>query len=228
MASVPDSPEQDFHLLETMRHEAARGLLSLDAHLQRLTRSAAHFGFDLDPPAVRSLLLSSTRAAGDARVRLSAFRDGRVEVELGPLPAPLDRPVVLALDDEPIDSQACWPHHKTSRRAPYDVRRARHPHVDDVVLINERGELTEVTTANLAVELDGRWWTPPFGDGCLPGVERERLLRRGVLQERVLKPHDLHRASALAVMNALRGWRPAVLATPRSPEARPTSIEGTR
>src|SRR3712207_4177024 len=41
---------------------------------------------------------------------------------------------------------------ETSRREPYD-RRRRRPDVDDVVLVNERGEVTEATTAALAVRL---------------------------------------------------------------------------
>ena len=55
-------------------------------------------------------------------------------------------------------------------------------------------ELTETTTANLALRLGGRWWTPPTTSGCLPGIERARLLELGHLQERVLHVRDLHAA----------------------------------
>jgi para-aminobenzoate synthetase/4-amino-4-deoxychorismate lyase len=96
-------------------------------------------------------------------------------------------------------------------REPYDERRSRRPDVDDVVMVNTRGELTEVTRATLALELDGRWWTPPVASGCLPGVERARLLDRGVLCERVLRWEDLYRAARLAVISSLRGWRAAEL-----------------
>ena len=65
--------------------------------------------------------------------------------------------------------------------------------------------------ANLAVRLDGRWWTPPLSAGCLPGVARGRLVEEGRLGERDLAPEDLCRAEALAVVSSLRGWRPAVL-----------------
>ena len=85
--------------------------------------------------------------------------------------------------------------------------------VDDVVLWNERGEITETTIANLAVELDGTWCTPPLGCGLLPGVERERLIEDGTLVERVLSIADLRRARSIAVLNSLRGRRPAQLVT---------------
>jgi len=80
------------------------------------------------------------------------------------------------------------------------------------VLVNERGEVTESCTANVAVRLDGQWWTPPLGSGCLPGIERARLVADGVLHQRVLRPADLHRAEDLALVNSLRGRRPATLA----------------
>jgi para-aminobenzoate synthetase/4-amino-4-deoxychorismate lyase len=47
--------------------------------------------------------------------------------------------------------------------------------------------------------------------GCLPGVERGRLLDAGLLQERELTVEDVRRADALAVVSSLRGWRDAVL-----------------
>jgi para-aminobenzoate synthetase / 4-amino-4-deoxychorismate lyase len=79
-------------------------------------------------------------------------------------------------------------------------------------MINERAKLTEVTRANLAVRLEGRWWTPSLSSGCLPGVERARLLDLGRLSERVLHLTDLDRAEGIAVLSSLRGCRPAVLA----------------
>ncbi|MGY1744324.1 chorismate-binding protein [Blastococcus sp. SYSU D00695] len=206
LATRPD----DAALLETMRHEAGRGVRSLDAHLGRMAASAQFLGVPFDAAAARAALAARLAGAGDARVRLLCARDGGLTVELAPLPAPDRRPLRLVIDDEPVDSREWWPHHKTTRREPYERRRARHPDADEVLLVNERGELTEACTANLAVRLDGRWWTPPAGDGCLPGVERARLVAAGVLAERVLVPADLHRAEGLALVNSLRGWRPAV------------------
>ena len=226
-ARVLDARPEEFHLIETMRHDARRGVVSLDAHLARMAASAFYFGFSFDPGRARRLLADRLQGAGNVRVRMLCHRDGELAVEVGPLPAPADRPLVLAVDDEPIDSRECWPHHKTSRREPYTSRRARHPSADEVVLVNERGEVTEATSACIAVRLDGRWWTPPLGDGCLPGIERGRLVSDGVLAERVLRPADLRRADGLALVNSLRGWRPAVLAsTPLADAPEPAEVAG--
>jgi para-aminobenzoate synthetase/4-amino-4-deoxychorismate lyase len=122
------------------------------------------------------------------------------------------------VDDDPVDPASVWLYHKTTLRDVYDRRRDRRPDVDDVVMVNDRGELTEVTRANIALCLDGTWWTPPLWSGCLPGVERGRLIDRGRLRERVLDRADLHRAERIAVLSSLRGWRPAVLAAGTAPQ----------
>ena len=203
---------EEFHLLETMGHTPGAGIRNLERHLRRLADSAAYLGWPLDLAAVRARLSDASPGPEVGLVRLRLWPSGALRVETAPAPAPLDRPVRLALDNEPVDSGAFWPYHKTSRREPYTTRARRHPEADDVVLRNERGELTETTIANLAVRLDGRWWTPPLAAGCLPGVERGRLIELGELAERTLYPADLPRADGLAVLNSLRGWRPAVLA----------------
>ncbi|MDN5857293.1 MAG: chorismate-binding protein [Pseudonocardia sp.] len=200
-----------FHLIETLRYEPGPGPLRLELHLRRMADSAAYFGFAFRADDARAAVAEALRGhPAPARIRLTAHRDGRVAASVGPAPAVPAGPVRLALDPEPIDARECWPHHKTSRRAPYDARLARHA-ADDVLLVNERGEVTESCVANLAVLLDGRWWTPPVGSGCLPGVARGVLVAAGVLAERTITPADLAAAERLALVNSLRGWRPAHL-----------------
>lgn len=204
----------EFHLVETLRCAEGRGPMRLEAHLRRMAASAAYFGFRFGPDRVREAVAKELRThppeAGDARLRITAHGDGGVSVAISPPPLSRPGPVRLAVDPEPIDSRECWPHHKTSLRGPYELRRARHE-ADDVLLVNERGEVTESCTANLAVHLHGRWWTPPLGSGCLPGVARDVLVESRVLTERTIRPDELRRAEALALVSSLRGWRSAVL-----------------
>lgn len=178
----------------------------------RLTDSAAYFAFDIDTTHVKAVLHAAVAPlTAPTRVRLQLARTGNVSVDTSPLPAPSPAPVTLTVDTEPVDPASVWLYHKTTHRHVYNCRAARHPDSDDVVLINHHHEITETTTATLAIRLDGHWWTPPTTSGCLPGVERARLLAAGQLSERVLTLTDLHHAQELAVLNSLRGWRPARL-----------------
>jgi para-aminobenzoate synthetase/4-amino-4-deoxychorismate lyase len=82
---------------------------------------------------------------------------------------------------------------------------------DQVVLVNAGSEVTETTVANLAVRMEGRWWTPPVASGCLPGVLRGQLVEEGRLTERPITVAELTAAEELAVVSSLRGWRSALL-----------------
>ncbi|HCO44824.1 MAG TPA: hypothetical protein DIT63_12020, partial [Gammaproteobacteria bacterium] len=115
------------------------------------------------------------------RVRLVAQANGNVDVTATPLPWPGPRAWTLALARHPVDSRDSLLYHKTTRRAVYDRARAQRPDVDDVVLWNRRGELTETTVANLAFLRDGVWYTPPVRCGLLPGTYRAALLAAGRL-----------------------------------------------
>ena len=100
-------------------------------------------------------------------------------VETAPLPITRDRSVILAIDGEPVNSSSIWLRHKTTRRDAYRVCSDRHPNAEQVVLVNERAEVAETTVANLAVWIDGTWWTLPTTSACLLGVERGRQLEVG-------------------------------------------------
>lgn len=209
-STEPRSRVDDFHLIETMRHTGDGIVKSVEAHLDRAGDSAHCFGFDVDSNYIRNAL--ENRLAGrpqPSRIRLLLYRDGRFDIELSPLPDADSRPLRLAVHPEPMDTTTCLSRHKTSVRAPYDRRRRSLPDFDDVIVVNERKELMETCTGNIVLLVDGVWLTPSLDSGCIPGIERRRLTNDGTLRERTLTATQLHDATAVAVINSLRGWRPA-------------------
>jgi para-aminobenzoate synthetase/4-amino-4-deoxychorismate lyase len=194
-----------FELLETIRFTPGEGLLLLDRHLRRLSQSASYFDIPLDPAEVRAALRSAVAgSARPLRVRLLVDRRGVVQVDVGEPPEVT--PIKLAVDPVPVDRRDVFLYHKTTNRKVYVEARSRHPEATDVALTNAEGEVTETTIANLAIEIDGVWYTPPVECGLLPGTYRAELLARGSLVERIVTPVDLKAASRLARFNALRGW----------------------
>jgi para-aminobenzoate synthetase/4-amino-4-deoxychorismate lyase len=117
----------------------------------------------------------------------------------------------VAIHPRPVDPSDIWLYHKTTLRGPYERRRGDRPEVDDVLLVNTRGEVTESTIANAAVRLGDAWFTPPLASGLLAGTYRAVLLREGRLRERSIRVEELGDASGLALISSVRGWRPAVL-----------------
>jgi para-aminobenzoate synthetase/4-amino-4-deoxychorismate lyase len=141
-------------------------------------------------------------------VRLIVSENGSARTESTPL-VPAVEPARVRLAQTPIDSADRFLFHKTTRRAVYDSR--LEPDVDDVLLWNERGELTESTIANIVVELDGALVTPPIEAGLLAGSFRAGLLDDGKVVERTVSVDDLARATGLWLVNSVRGWRRAVV-----------------
>jgi len=200
-----------FELFESLAHVPAEGFRHLDEHLERLAGSAGYFGFRFEPEAAAAALKRAVaEVTGPSVVRLTLARDGGLSTDVRDLP-PADDAVRVALDDEPVDPSDVWLFHKTTRRAPYERRRERRPDVDDVLLVNDRGEVTESTIANLAVRLDGVWVTPPVDAGLLPGTYRNVLLRDGRMTERPVTVGELRGAGELALVSSVRGWRRAAL-----------------
>jgi para-aminobenzoate synthetase/4-amino-4-deoxychorismate lyase len=202
-----------FELFETIRHDSEEGFRHLPEHLERIRSSAAYFGFRFDAEGAVGALKHAVadRGPDPVRVRLALGRDGGLTVEVSALPPAADGPVRVSLDDEPVDPTDVWLYHKTTRRTPYDRRRERRPDVHDVVLVNDRGEATESTIANLAVRIGGRWVTPPVDAGLLPGSYRGLLVREGTLEERRVTVAELRGADEVALVSSVRGWRPATV-----------------
>jgi len=80
---------------------------------------------------------------------------------------------------------------------------------DEALLLNERGEASECTSANLFAVFGDTVATPPLSSGCLPGVTRELLLEEihapGIqVVERPLTLADLEAADELFVTSSTR------------------------
>jgi len=146
------------------------------------------------------------------RVRLLVDPEAQARIQAQPLPdAPDQQPVRIGLAPQPIDRGDVFFYHKTTRREAYEAARRSRPECDDVLLWNERGEITETCLANVAVRLDGELVTPPVDCGLLAGTLRGWLLEQGRLQERVITVDDLADCREIYVLSSLRGMREAVL-----------------
>ena len=145
--------------------------------------------------------------------------DGRPEIQVYPLEqrrahTPDDSGAIslrVAVAKEPVDPQDIFLFHKTTHRTVYDEAKADFPDADDVILWNERGEVTESCVGNVVTRRDGRWVTPPVECGLLAGTFREHLLETGMIVEAVIPVDELKSAGEIFLINSVRGWQKAVL-----------------
>ncbi len=204
-----------FELFETLRFENGI-LIRLSLHLARLAASAIYFNFSFSEAACRTQLEQQLSGASDARVRVRLSKAGQIFIDLQPLPPKLmirDESIALPvrLAETCLSSNNIYLYHKTTLRHTYDQAWAdsvaAHPATEffDVLLYNERDELTEFTRGNLILLIDGQQLTPKRDCGLLDGCMRRELLEAGSVQEVVLYKNDLQRASHLYFINSLRG-----------------------
>jgi para-aminobenzoate synthetase/4-amino-4-deoxychorismate lyase len=213
MDSVPSpAGAATFSLLETMRLEDGR-VPRLERHLERMEIAARRFGYFWAAPAVRDAVEATARshASGSWRVRLLLSRDGVATIEC----SRYERSGGLwrvAFAAHPVaDARDPFVLNKTTHRIVYDAARRSHADVDDVLLWNSRGEVTESTIGNVVAEIDGVRYTPPVSCGLLAGTFRAEQLEAGTIRERVLTKADVVAATRLWLINSVREWIDAEL-----------------
>lgn len=93
------------------------------------------------------------------------------------------------------------------------VEQAHQRGFDDALLLNERGEVSECTAANVYCVKGGKVATPPLNSGCLAGVSRAILLEetakaRMPITERVLNLDDFYSADEVFITSTTRHVQP--------------------
>lgn len=213
MDSAAPAARASFSLLETMRLEHGR-VERLERHMARMGEAARHFAYPWSESAVRDALAAVARdhPHGCWRLRLLLSIDGRPTIECTPH---TDEARTWRVDFAlaPIDPLDPFIRHKTTRRLVYEEAKRAQPDLDDVLLWNARGEVTESTIGNVVAEIDGVRYTPPLSSGLLGGTFRAEQLDAGTIRERVLTKADVASASRLWLINSVRRWVEAILVT---------------
>lgn len=207
--ALRDGTPAGFELIETLRWEPGEGFVRLDLHLHRLYASAAALGFAAKPEAIGAALGACEGKDAPLRVRLTLAQDGTANATAAPFePLPKDTVWTLRIATTRLDSAYPLLRHKTTRRQAYDTARAEFPRedADEVLLLNERGEVCEGTITNLFLNVGGPVLeTPPLTCGLLAGVLRGSMLEAGAAREAVVTEADLRAAHSIFVGNSLRG-----------------------
>lgn len=209
-AAVLRVPTPDFSILETILWTPGEGFFLIERHLRRFQETARYFAFPLDRAMVETKLASACRDLSSTphRFRLLLNRSGDLRVEASPLNPVPERPRVR-LARSPTDTGNPFVYHKTTYRKAYDLALAEEPGYDDVILWNTRGQVTESCIANVVIETEDTFFTPPVQCGLLPGTFRAQMLAEGRIRERIVTIDDLRSAKRIFLLNSLRKWREA-------------------
>ena len=197
-------------LIETFRWSPKDGVIRDTQHKSRLTSSAETLGYQLDLQALEKAL-NSIQADIDQRVRLALSVEGEIELTVTDYQK-LSEPVKLSLSRHPLSQAVQETRYKLSARDFYDGERNRLKAIsgcDEVVFVNEDGEICEGSFTTVFIKKGDQFLTPALASGLLPGVLREELIETGAVKEAVLFLADLVAADEIFVGNSLRGLMPA-------------------
>ncbi|HUI56170.1 MAG TPA: aminotransferase class IV [Bryobacteraceae bacterium] len=206
-------------------------LFAWERHWARITRDAAamHVVIPGDPEKVRRRLLELVEAnqALNATLRLVIVRNTG-GMWAGPSSGRDSDVIALTADSKDWGESvrlACVPNarHAACQFAGTKilswamnltwVEAAQQRGLDEALLLNEHGQVSECTSANIFAANGGQVWTPPLSSGCLPGITREVLLGEvhvpGIqIAERDLLPADLESADEVFITSTTRDLLP--------------------
>ena len=208
-------------------------LFAFERHWHRIQRDAALFHVPLleGPDMLRGRLLELVEAnhAYDSTLRVAIVRNGG-GMWAGPSTGRVSDLIALTADTKDWGHGVKLAVQPEARHAACEfagtkilswamnltwLENAQQRGFDEVILLNERGEVAECTSANIFIANGNRVWTPPLNSGCLPGITREVLLNEirvpGIeVREKPLRRTDLEAADEVFITSTTRDLLPVL------------------
>ena len=182
---------------------------ALDLHLERFSQSAKRMEIKVPDRANLESAINEVIKANPChpfgRLRITLLSDGQLVITH--IPFEEDKAfIALARHEFTISSRLAITGLKTISYAENSLalRKARARGFADVVLVNERGQVTETALANIIWFKANQWWTPSLESGCLPGVTRGLLIEHFGVREGTLLESDLAGVEAVAITSSVR------------------------
>ena len=200
-------------------------IFKLKEHIDRLYESAKSIKLDLgmSKEEMEKLVIETVKKNGykDAYIRIVATRGaGRMGVD----PRNCDKPTIIIIAEprkpflkkegveaitasvRRVPSWALDPKIKTLNYLNNVLAKieAINAGVDEAIMLNEHGYVTEASTENIFIVKNRKLITPPLEAGILRGITRETVMELAKelgyeCEERNLTPHDLYNADEVFV-----------------------------
>lgn len=197
-------------VFETIRTQNSE-VFELTRHMRRAATAAKNFKFKLPSEdtirdAISSLLSVNQLKLGRLRLLFSPDRFVAVHQEYQEITTPAKLKVIdqsqLVL---PIAYKTFPYNHRTSL-----LNQAVSEGFDEIICINESGEVSEGAVSNFLFLINDRWVTTPLSAGVLPGVQRGIVIERCGATVKSLDHSELLSVSAALVISSLKIALPVI------------------
>ena len=173
----------DFYLIET-------AVDNWNLHVERMKKSATALGFTWNNE------IEKIKLKDGLITRVCLYKNGDYTLEEKDI---VQRKTNRVKISGAVDSKNPFLYHKTNIRTQNVL-----DEYFDFIRVNEKGEITEGTYTNVAIEKNGVLYTPPLSCGLLAGTYRDELVKSGKLKEKILYPKDLQDAQRVFCFNSVR------------------------
>lgn len=202
-ARVLTERPRKFSLFETMLWTPDEEFFLLEKHIARMEDSSDYFDFPFSKEKLEDFL-NNLASGFNSSKRVKVLLDGIGDFSAESKDFHSEKKVFkVHLAEQSINSNNMFFFHKTTLRDIYPTSQSG---FDDVLLFNEKDELTEFTIGNLVVEMDGELVTPPVTCGLLAGTFRAHLLETNQIKERIILKDELDKCTKVFLVNSLRKW----------------------
>lgn len=213
-AKVLEQEPIEFDLLETMLATKNEGIFLLDYHLRRMKNSAEYFNYSFDEKKIHMELDRILSNPFDIiKLRLLLSENGTFKIESYPIHHEDSSLKKVVFAKNSLDSNNIFIYHKTTNRKMYESAvnhlKSSDLKIDDVLLYNEKDEITESTIANIVIKKNNIFYTPPVTCGLLNGTYRQYLLDQKKIAEKIIYKEDLLNSDGLFLINSVQKWQKA-------------------
>ena len=202
-------------------------IIFVEDHLKRLYKGAEVIGLKipvssdklikwmiktarLHPGKIKKLRMTIT--SGEASKWIGKQGKSQVILSASPHKMP-EKPFALLVSQYRVDQNSIFRRIKTISYAIHAaaLKQGHEKNYDDALMLNEKGNIAEVTSANIFWIEKGKIFTPPINAGCLEGVTRKSVLtesrkigieisERNITLSKMLKADEIFISSSLKLI----------------------------
>ncbi len=197
-----------FYLFESILFKKGTFYL-LDEHLNRLKNSAlllfGHFDLASIEASIENFKVLNNSSC---KIKLMYYNNQKVSLDSIPISKTERVTTKINISNLKINSKNLFFNHKTSYRNLYDDEYSKIKlFFTDTIFTNENNEITEGCISNIFILENNIYYTPPLRCGVLPGIFREKLLKKfpKYFKEKILTVNDLKNSKKIFICNSVRG-----------------------
>lgn len=215
-------------LFETMRMSEGN-ILFLEDHVNRLLQGLLFFKYKVPRKYTAPFFKKEINkvATGNARIRITVFRSQ------GGLYTPKNNRPQFLISTSPLSSSkfklnkkglkigifdeiklpcSQISNIKTCNSSPYILAglSKQERNLDDVILLNDQGRISEASSSNIFFYKKNKIITPSLTEGCVAGTMRKKILaiaieKKYIIQEKPIKLNHLQSFEEIWLTNAISG-----------------------